>query len=65
MSTAKKFTIQPIWMIVTGVIFLGLSYLPIDSSLWWLLRSLQVFGIILLIFGIILASAKLNSNRQP
>ena len=64
MNAFKKFSTKPLWIISSGVILLVVSYFFIDNVIWWLSRTLQVIGIVLVIFGIIVASAQLNSKRQ-
>lgn len=64
MATDKKrLNIKPLWVIGVGIVLIVLSYL-IDSSVWWLIRTLQIVGIMLVILGVIIGSARLNSKRQ-
>ena len=63
-ETNKKITLKPSWAIILGVLLVLLSYLLGDSAS--LVKTiLQVAGIMIVIFGIILWSARFNSSRKP
>jgi hypothetical protein len=59
----KRPKINPIWILVLGLVVFGLSYLVDDSSMF-LLRGLQLVGIVCILLGIVIGSAKLNSKRR-
>lgn len=64
MSAVKnKFTLNPSWMIIIGVVLVLISYI-FTSMTPAALTILQVAGIVLVVFGIILWSARFNSKRK-
>lgn len=61
-TNGKRLTLKPTWTIVVGVILVFISYL-LDNSVSLIRTVLQVAGIMLVIFGIVLWSAR--SNAKP
>jgi uncharacterized membrane protein HdeD (DUF308 family) len=55
--------LKPSWMVILGVILVLLSYV-LSGAAPLVITILQVSGIVLVIFGIILWSAQFNSKRK-
>jgi dipeptide/tripeptide permease len=62
-NNKKRLSLNPLWIIAFGAVCLAITY-SIGNSNALVTTTLKIAGIMMLIFGIILGSAKMNSRRK-